>query len=107
MTTATSEEADKGGPSTCHLAEHDGTPLGLAPSPVRFLAAAAQVTTRIRLAPTTSVVSPYDPLRRAQEMAMLDPLHCAAEVGGTYLGRLPRPSARWDAGAPLLVAALG
>jgi alkanesulfonate monooxygenase SsuD/methylene tetrahydromethanopterin reductase-like flavin-dependent oxidoreductase (luciferase family) len=65
-----------------HLAEHHGTPLGLAPSPGLFLAAAARVTSRIRLAPTTFIVPLYDPLRLAQEIAMLDQLsHGRLEVG--------------------------
>ena len=34
-----------------HLAEHHATPLGMAPSPALFLAAAAQRTRRIRLGP--------------------------------------------------------
>src|SRR3954465_1039738 len=56
-------EADRGGVTVYPLAEHHGTPLGLAPSPAVFLAAAARTTRRIRLAPTTFVVPLYDPLR--------------------------------------------
>jgi alkanesulfonate monooxygenase SsuD/methylene tetrahydromethanopterin reductase-like flavin-dependent oxidoreductase (luciferase family) len=67
-------EADRGGFSTYHLAEHHGTPLGLAPSPAVFIAAAARETRRIRLAPTTFIVPLYDPLRLVQEIGMLDQL---------------------------------
>jgi alkanesulfonate monooxygenase SsuD/methylene tetrahydromethanopterin reductase-like flavin-dependent oxidoreductase (luciferase family) len=75
-------EADRAGFAVYHLAEHHGTPLGLAPSPAVFLAAAARVTSRIRLAPTTFVVPLYDPLRLAEEIAMLDQLsHGRLEVG--------------------------
>jgi alkanesulfonate monooxygenase SsuD/methylene tetrahydromethanopterin reductase-like flavin-dependent oxidoreductase (luciferase family) len=75
-------EADRGGFAVYHLAEHHGTPLGAAPSPAVFLAAAARVTERIRLAPTTFVVPLYDPLRLVQEIAMLDQLsHGRLEVG--------------------------
>jgi alkanesulfonate monooxygenase SsuD/methylene tetrahydromethanopterin reductase-like flavin-dependent oxidoreductase (luciferase family) len=75
-------EADRGGFAVYHLAEHHGTPLGLSPSPAVFLAAAARVTERIRLAPTTFVVPLYDPLRLVQEIAMLDQLsHGRLEVG--------------------------
>ena len=49
-------EADRGGFSVYHLAEHHGTPLGLTPSPALFLAAAARATERIRLAPTTFIL---------------------------------------------------
>lgn len=75
-------EADRGGFAVYHLAEHHGTPLGLAPSPGVLLAAAARETTRIRLAPTTFVVPLYDPLRLTEEIAMLDQLtHGRLEVG--------------------------
>jgi alkanesulfonate monooxygenase SsuD/methylene tetrahydromethanopterin reductase-like flavin-dependent oxidoreductase (luciferase family) len=75
-------EADRGGFSTYHLAEHHGTPLGLAPSPAVFIAAAARETRRIRLAPTTFIVPLYDPLRLVQEIGMLDQLsHGRLEIG--------------------------
>ena len=75
-------EADRGGFSTYHLAEHHGTPLGLSPSPAVFLAAVARVTERIRLAPTTFIVPLYDPLRLVQEICMLDQLsHGRLDVG--------------------------
>jgi alkanesulfonate monooxygenase SsuD/methylene tetrahydromethanopterin reductase-like flavin-dependent oxidoreductase (luciferase family) len=75
-------EADQGGFTTYHLAEHHGTPLGLAPSPAVFLAAAARETRRIRLAPTTFIVPLYDPLRLVQEIGMLDQLsHGRLEIG--------------------------
>ncbi|TFV49561.1 LLM class flavin-dependent oxidoreductase [Blastococcus sp. TF02A_35] len=75
-------EADQGGFTTYHLAEHHGTPLGLSPSPAVFLAAAARETRRIRLAPTTFIVPLYDPLRLVQEICMLDQLsHGRLDVG--------------------------
>ncbi len=57
-----------------HLAEHHATPLGLAPSPSVFLAAAAVRTTRIRLCPLVYVLPLYQPVRLAEEIAMLDQL---------------------------------
>ncbi len=57
-----------------HLAEHDGTPLGLVPSPNVFLAAAAVRTTQIRLCPLVYVLPLYQPARLAEEIAMLDQL---------------------------------
>lgn len=82
-------EADRGGFAVYHIAEHHGTPLGLAPSPAVFLAAAARVTNRIRLAPTTFVVPLYDPLRLVQEIGMLDQLsHGRLDIG---LGRGSSP----------------
>lgn len=41
------QEADGAGFYCYHLAEHHATPLGMAPSPAVFLAAAAQRTKRI------------------------------------------------------------
>jgi alkanesulfonate monooxygenase SsuD/methylene tetrahydromethanopterin reductase-like flavin-dependent oxidoreductase (luciferase family) len=75
-------EADQGAFGVYHLAEHHGTPLGLAPSPAVFVAAAARVTERIRLAPTTFVLPLYEPLRLVQEIAMLDQLtHGRLDIG--------------------------
>lgn len=66
--------ADEGEFSVYHVAEHHGSPLGLAASPVVFLSAASQVTSRIRLAPTVLLLGLYDPLRVTQEICMLDHL---------------------------------
>jgi alkanesulfonate monooxygenase SsuD/methylene tetrahydromethanopterin reductase-like flavin-dependent oxidoreductase (luciferase family) len=67
-------DAESGGFDIYHLAEHHGTPLGLAPSPSVFLAAAAVRTTRIRLCPLVYVLPLYHPARLAEEIAMLDQL---------------------------------
>lgn len=57
-----------------HLTEHHFTPLGLAPSPLVFLAAASQVSTRIKLIPLVLILPLYHPLRLAGEIAMVDHL---------------------------------
>ena len=57
-----------------HVAEHHATPLGMAPSPGLFLAAAAQRTRRIRLGPLVYLLPLYNPLRLATEICMLDHL---------------------------------
>ncbi len=67
-------DAEAQGFDIYHLAEHHGTPLGLAPSPSVFLAAAAMRTTRIRLCPLVYVLPLYQPTRLAEEIAMLDQL---------------------------------
>ncbi|WP_188726190.1 LLM class flavin-dependent oxidoreductase [Pseudoclavibacter endophyticus] len=67
-------EAERLGFARYHLAEHHATPLGLAPSPAVFLAAAARETSTIRLAATTFITPLYDPLRLVEEIAMLDQL---------------------------------
>jgi alkanesulfonate monooxygenase SsuD/methylene tetrahydromethanopterin reductase-like flavin-dependent oxidoreductase (luciferase family) len=65
---------DRGGLYGYHLAEHHGTPLGLAPSPSVFLAAAAQHSERLRLGTLVYTLPEYHPLRLAEEICMLDRL---------------------------------
>jgi alkanesulfonate monooxygenase SsuD/methylene tetrahydromethanopterin reductase-like flavin-dependent oxidoreductase (luciferase family) len=57
-----------------HLAEHHSTPLGHAPSPSVFLAAATQRTTTLRLGPLVYCLPLYHPLRLIDEVCMLDQL---------------------------------
>jgi alkanesulfonate monooxygenase SsuD/methylene tetrahydromethanopterin reductase-like flavin-dependent oxidoreductase (luciferase family) len=66
------EQYDRAGFRSYHIAEHHSTPLGLAPSPSVFLAAVAQRTTRLRLGPLLYVTPMYHPLRVAEEVVMLD-----------------------------------
>jgi alkanesulfonate monooxygenase SsuD/methylene tetrahydromethanopterin reductase-like flavin-dependent oxidoreductase (luciferase family) len=68
------EAADEAGFHAYHLAEHHGTPLGMAPSPSVFLAAVAARTRRIRFGPLVYLLPLYDPLRLAEEVCMLDQL---------------------------------
>ncbi len=65
---------EQAGFSTFHITEHHFTPLGLAPSPLIFLAAAARITSRIRFAPLVLILPLYNPLRLAAEICMLDHL---------------------------------
>src|SRR3982751_6663730 len=57
-----------------HITEHHFTPLGLAPSPNIFLAAAATLTKNIKLVPLVLILPLYNPLRLASEICMLDHL---------------------------------
>lgn len=57
-----------------HLAEHHGTPLGVAPSPNLFLAAVAQRTERLRIGTFVNTLPLYHPVRLVEEIAMLDQL---------------------------------
>ena len=68
------EKYDAAGFYSYHLAEHHATPLGLAPAPGIFLAAATQRTRRIRLGPCVYCLPLYDPLRLIEEVCMLDQL---------------------------------
>jgi alkanesulfonate monooxygenase SsuD/methylene tetrahydromethanopterin reductase-like flavin-dependent oxidoreductase (luciferase family) len=65
---------DRAGFYTFHITEHHFTPLGLAPSPLIFLAAAARITRTIRFAPLVLILPLYNPLRLAAEICMLDHL---------------------------------
>jgi alkanesulfonate monooxygenase SsuD/methylene tetrahydromethanopterin reductase-like flavin-dependent oxidoreductase (luciferase family) len=66
------EAYDRHGFYAYHVAEHHGTPLGLAPSPGMFLAAAAQRTKRLRFGPMVYTLPLYHPLRLIEEICMLD-----------------------------------
>jgi alkanesulfonate monooxygenase SsuD/methylene tetrahydromethanopterin reductase-like flavin-dependent oxidoreductase (luciferase family) len=66
--------AEQAGFRAWHLAEHHGTPLGLAASPNVFLAAAARATSTIRLGAMVYCLPLYHPLRLLEEICMLDQL---------------------------------
>lgn len=68
------EKYDEAGFTTFLVTEHHYTPLGLAPSPLVFLAAGSRITRRIRLAPLVLILPLYHPLRVASEICMLDHL---------------------------------
>jgi alkanesulfonate monooxygenase SsuD/methylene tetrahydromethanopterin reductase-like flavin-dependent oxidoreductase (luciferase family) len=63
---------DRFGFHAYHLAEHHGTPLGLAPSPGLVMAALAQRTKRLRFGPLVYLLPLYHPLRLIEEICMLD-----------------------------------
>ena len=72
-----------------HLAEHHGTPLGMASSPSVFLAAVARATTRLRFGPMVYLLPLYHPIRLAEEIAMLDQLGRGRLDVGVGRGRSP------------------
>ena len=65
---------DRLGYRAYHLAEHHGTPLGMAPSPNVFLSAVAQRTERLRIGTFVTTLPLYHPVRLVEEIAMLDQL---------------------------------
>src|SRR2546423_9323143 len=67
-------EYDAAGFHAYHVAEHHATPLGMAPSPSIFLAAAAQRTQRLRLGTLVYALPLHHPLRMIEEICMLDHL---------------------------------
>src|SRR3954447_15722941 len=85
------EYADRAGYWCYHVAEHHGTPLGMAPSPSVFLGAAAQRTTRLRFGPLVAILPLYNPMRLAEEVCMLDQL----SRGRLELG-IGRGSSPWE-----------
>lgn len=66
------EAYDRAGFYAYHLAEHHGTPLGLASSPSVFLSAVAQRTKALRFGPLVYPLCFYHPLRLVEEICMLD-----------------------------------
>jgi alkanesulfonate monooxygenase SsuD/methylene tetrahydromethanopterin reductase-like flavin-dependent oxidoreductase (luciferase family) len=63
---------DRAGFFAYHIAEHHGSPIGVAPSPSVFLAAVAQRTRRLRFGPMVYTLPMYHPLRLIEEICMLD-----------------------------------
>jgi alkanesulfonate monooxygenase SsuD/methylene tetrahydromethanopterin reductase-like flavin-dependent oxidoreductase (luciferase family) len=72
-----------------HLAEHHGTPLGMASSPSVFLSAVARRTKRLRFGPMVYLLPLYHPIRLAEEIAMLDQLGRGRLDVGVGRGRSP------------------
>ena len=67
-------EAERAGIAHYHVTEHHGTPLSVCPSPNLFLAALSQRTATMRIGALVHVLPTYDPLRLAEEIAVLDQL---------------------------------
>ena len=83
------EAYDRLGFHAYHVAEHHGTPLGLAPSPSVFLAALSQRTRRLLFGPMVYLLPLYHPLRLIEEIAMLDGLSNARLQVGVGRGVSP------------------
>lgn len=64
--------AEKAGFYGYHIAEHHGTPLGMAPSPSVYLAAVARETSVLRIGAMMYLLPLYEPLRLIEEIGMLD-----------------------------------
>lgn len=93
------ELADEAGFWCYHLAEHHGTPLGMAPSPNLFLAAASQRTQRLRLGPLVQLLPLYNPLRNIEEVCELDHLSKGRLELGVGRGVSPAELALYGIGA--------
>jgi alkanesulfonate monooxygenase SsuD/methylene tetrahydromethanopterin reductase-like flavin-dependent oxidoreductase (luciferase family) len=92
------------------VSEHHGTPLNTAPSPSVFLAALSQRTKRLRLGPLVYLLPAYEPLRLAEEIAMLDHLSEGRFEFGVGKGASPHEMGFFgipsDAMSPMYVEAL-
>ena len=66
--------ADEAGFAGFHLAEHHGSDLCMAPNQEVFIAAASQVTTKIRLGPMVKLLPLHHPVRIIEDMCVVDQL---------------------------------
>src|SRR5207248_3871320 len=74
---------------TIVVSEHHGSPDGYLPSPLTMLAAMAARTTDVRFSVAALIAPFYDPLRLAEDMAVLDHLsrgRIDLVVAGGYVG---------------------
>ena len=108
---------DQAGFYSYHLAEHHGTPLGMAPSPSVFLAAVAQRSKRLRFGPMVYALPLYHPLRLIEEICMLDQMsggrldigfgRGASPIELSYFGQDPKQAqAIYTEGVALVLKAL-
>jgi alkanesulfonate monooxygenase SsuD/methylene tetrahydromethanopterin reductase-like flavin-dependent oxidoreductase (luciferase family) len=65
---------DRAGFSAFHLAEHHGSDLCMAPNQELFIAAASQVTERIRLGPMVKLLPLHHPVQIIEDMCVADQL---------------------------------
>ncbi len=82
-------DADRAGFFCYHLAEHQATPLGMAPSPGIFLAAVVERTRRLHLGPLVYLLPLYNPLRLVNEICMLDQMSGGRFEAGVGRGISP------------------
>ena len=66
--------ADEAGFAGFHLAEHHGSDLCMAPNQELFIAAASQVTTKIRLGPMVKLLPLHHPVQILEDMCVADQL---------------------------------
>jgi len=81
--------ADEAGFAGYHLAEHHGSDLCLAPNQELFVAAASQITERIRMGPMVKLLTMHHPVSLIEDMCVADNL-----TGGRLdfgVGRGPAP----------------
>lgn len=88
--------ADHGGMDGWFFAEHHGAPrYSLTPSPNLLVAAASQLTDRLRLGNMVTVLPFHHPLRVAEEIRLLDTLSNGRLEVGVGRGGTPDERAAW------------
>ena len=81
--------ADEAGFHGYYLAEHHGSDLCMAPSQELFIAAASQVTSRIRLGPMVKLLPMHPPVQIIEDMCVLDQLTDGRLEYGVGRGAVP------------------
>src|ERR1700722_18521516 len=79
--------ADRVGVDSIMLSEHHGDPAGYTPAPVTLAAAILGRTERIAVSIAAALVPLHDPVRLAEQLAMVDclaPGRLSVVVGGGY-----------------------
>jgi alkanesulfonate monooxygenase SsuD/methylene tetrahydromethanopterin reductase-like flavin-dependent oxidoreductase (luciferase family) len=79
-------EAERVGFDGIAVNEHHGTPYGLMNSPNLLVSAAAQRTSKVKLLTYGNLLPLHDPLRLAEELAMLDCLSNGRLIAGVARG---------------------
>ena len=90
---------DEAGFYAYHIAEHHGTPLGMASAPGILLAAVAQRTKRLRFGPLVYTLPVAHPLRILEEICMLDQISNGRLEVGIGRGSSPYELAYFGVGA--------
>ncbi|MBV9195417.1 MAG: LLM class flavin-dependent oxidoreductase [Solirubrobacterales bacterium] len=103
--------ADQAGFYGYHLAEHHGGELCLAPSQEIFIAAASQITERIRLGPMVKLLPMHHPMRIIEDMCIVDQLTEGRLEFGVGRGAVPVEhhwfGDRWEGSRERMVDILG
>lgn len=81
--------ADRWGFETCVFTEHHQQPEGYFPSPLVIMGALSTITSRIRLATAVLLAPLYDPIRLAEDTALLDLFSKGRIVLGVGAGYAP------------------
>lgn len=92
------EWGDKHGIDAAHLPEHHGADDGYDPSPVLFGAAIAARTSRLRIHPSAIILPLHDPVRIAEDIALLDNISGGRVDITVGLGYVPSEFAMYGTG---------